>query len=536
MAVAPAPPFQTRSRSPSNASIAPSEDDRSYPSSASTPYADYAPGDPDEDGQSPLFSFTDVDLNPRTLDMEDDSEAARRMMAISALDSMKLGSPHPLSHSNTQSSSASASTSRTAFSSVVSSPATSLADLQGYPRLSANADQADGLVDEHFLERVSQMPIVSGAIKGYERARNSNRVVRYGADLVESGVKTISRPVIGRVINAEQLGHLDDFACRQLDRLGGPLSSSPVTTPNIPKVQPYEDDFARPDYMDELAANTEGIRRRRKNGKEPADEAELAATALLTGHLATAQNQVAPRSRWQSLVIEAGGLGAAVSEESMKSLQYCLEWLHYTSAHLDHEIVVLRDFIASLGHSANEGAVVNPSEAAATLTNIKREVVETIRRVVDVVSKYAGAALPEHAKRFVRASILSLPSKWKKSVSQRQPPTPVMENGAEGAEAMAIPSPGLIVGQTQEAAERVLAFAVESLDMLRGVTQIFGDSVEKAEAWLERLRLVGIAQQRERERRRLGETGLDEAEGDEGLDRARPRPRLEGPAPMEVDV
>lgn len=208
---------------------------------------------------------------------------------------------------------------------------------------------------------------------------------------------------------------------------------------------------------------------------------------------------------------------------------------------------MLRDFIASLGQSANEGAVVNPSDAAATLTNIKREVVETIRRVVDVVSKYAGAALPEHAKRFVRASILSLPSKWKKSVSER----PRAENGAE---AMAIPSPGLVVGQTQEAAERVLAFAVESLDMLRGVTQIFGDSVEKAEAcvlvlsfpvdlltyvphsWLERLRLVGIAQQRERERRRLGDTGLDEAEADEGLDRARPRPRLEGPAPMEVDA
>lgn len=41
---------------------------------------------------------------------------------------------------------------------------------------------------------------------------------------------------------------------------------------------------------------------------------------------------------------------------------------------------------------------------------------------------------------------------------------------------------GALVGQTQEAAERVLAFAVESLDMLRGVTQIFGDSVERAEA------------------------------------------------------
>lgn len=35
---------------------------------------------------------------------------------------------------------------------------------------------------------------------------------------------------------------------------------------------------------------------------------------------------------------------------------------------------------------------------------------------------------------------------------------------------------------TEDAAERVLTFAVESLDMLKSVTQIFGDSVEKAEA------------------------------------------------------
>lgn len=41
----------------------------------------------------------------------------------------------------------------------------------------------------------------------------------------------------------------------------------------------------------------------------------------------SADRQVVPRSRWQTVLFEAGGLGAAVSEESMKRLKYCLQWL-----------------------------------------------------------------------------------------------------------------------------------------------------------------------------------------------------------------
>ena len=40
-------------------------------------------------------------------------------------------------------------------------------------------------------------------------------VPQYGAEMMESSVKTISRPVIDRL----PVGQLDDFACRQLDRV-----------------------------------------------------------------------------------------------------------------------------------------------------------------------------------------------------------------------------------------------------------------------------------------------------------------------------
>lgn len=140
--------------------------------------------------------------------------------------------------------------------------------------------------------------------------------------------------------------------------------------------------------------------------------------------------------------------------------------------------------------------------ASAHLTQIKHDIVETIRKVVDVVSKYAGAALPEQARRYVKQSILGLPVKWASAVEVRAgrrsressvgtvsmatetdgaTPRPEAAGAAKG------PSDGSApdlyeLSPTEDAADRVLTFAVESLDMLRAVTGIFGESVERAEA------------------------------------------------------
>ena len=59
------------------------------------------------------------------------------------------------------------------------------------------------------------------------------------------------------------------------------------------------------------------------------------------------ESQVAQRSRWQAVLLEAGGLSAALSEESMRRLKYCLHWLqvrfspppfslHFLIKHLIH--------------------------------------------------------------------------------------------------------------------------------------------------------------------------------------------------------
>ena len=126
--------------------------------------------------------------------------------------------------------------------------------------------------------------------------------------------------------------------------------------------------------------------------------------------------QVTQRSRWQAMLLEAGGLSAALSEENMRRLKYCLHWLQvtrfffspaylllmaslqYATAHIDAQILILRDFIATLQplpssptHRRTNSNTVS-SAHMRTLTDVRKDVIHTIRQVVDVVSKYAGGA------------------------------------------------------------------------------------------------------------------------------------------------
>ena len=261
------------------------------------------------------------------------------------------------------------------------------------------------------------------------------------------------------------------------------------------------------------------------------------------------QQEVVQRSRWQTVLLEAGGIGAAVSEESMRRLKYCLQWLQvesrvlctfdrlftassqYATDHIDTQIVILRDFITSLQDqqfsSASATSLISPQHLH-TLTTIRRDVVNTIRQVVDVVSKYAGGALPEPARSRVRDFILRLPQRWAAAASgapveMPSPTTPSASAKPDGkvksdrlarggrtasapysyGKGEAGPSPrsrppsratspsharqpngnaqpnGAAMAQ---AAQKILTLATESLDMLRAVTQVFKESLDKADA------------------------------------------------------
>lgn len=202
---------------------------------------------------------------------------------------------------------------------------------------------------------------------------------QYGADLVESSVTSISGRVVSSV-GPERIAQIDRYAGAALDRLGQFSGIQPPayhreiqSSSSESHYSPHPSDLSSAHYPEDRA----GLRRRnltitasnqnalvyedlemgpagshilpnssqdphrqpssRSNHESPqaSHESDLETPAASPGgRLVQVANH--GRSRWQSMLVEAGmtagGIGAAVSEESMKSLKYCLQWLQVSHA------------------------------------------------------------------------------------------------------------------------------------------------------------------------------------------------------------
>ncbi|CAG8755591.1 21101_t:CDS:2 [Cetraspora pellucida] len=156
----------------------------------------------------------------------------------------------------------------------------------------------------------------------------------------------------------------------------------------------------------------------------------------------------------------------------------------YATQHIGNQIAALKSIIDSFTSPASSGALI--TQSTSKLASIKKEVVDTLRKVIEVVSKYASICLPEHAKHNVRSFILSLPSRWAS-----------INHSDHSSSASPTASPRLApsnahINQTTDYARRLLSLANESLDMLRSVAGIFSETVGRAEAWVERLSSFGV--------------------------------------------
>lgn len=208
---------------------------------------------------------------------------------------------------------------------------------------------------------------------------------------------------------------------------------------------------------------------------------------------ATTSQEVVQRSRWHTVLLEAGGLSAALSEESLRRLRYVLSWLLAATEHLDSQIVLLRDLTEQVD-----------------VAKIRRDVVQTVRGAVDVVAKYAGGStLSEGGRQRVRSFVLDLPRRWATAMGESQVVVERESVSAAGGRARRRghhahnSERGVSVGMdsplqsprirpqrpADDAAERVLTLATESLDMMRGVMAVVKDSLDRADAWVGRLGL-----------------------------------------------
>lgn len=208
---------------------------------------------------------------------------------------------------------------------------------------------------------------------------------------------------------------------------------------------------------------------------------EAAQTALIT-------TQPPESPSWQSRLVQStSGLSIAMSDESLRSLKYCLSWLRWANEHIGKVILALKsvldqydpDTSTSLTADPNSSATSNQNQLilrtqedrnalTAKIAALKQDVLKTLKEVVDIVSKYAGGALPENARELVRKHLTSLPQRFRAANAHSHE-----SRTGDGGEA--------------EGARRVLVLAREGLDMMAQVSGVLDGTIVSAEEWCERL-------------------------------------------------
>jgi transcriptional repressor OPI1 len=260
-------------------------------------------------------------------------------------------------------------------------------------------------------------------------------------------------------------------------------------------------------------------------------------------------------SAWQSrLIMSTSGLSIAMSEESLRSLKYCLQWLRWANDHIAGVVDTLKTTIdkydvkpdtsehpvtststeassekqnqpATAAANASSDASVAPppqaseAEVANSIAAMRNDVLKTLRDVVETVSKYAGGALPENARILVRKHLTSLPQRFRLANQAEVGPSSSTTANGNGVGDAAHSEKGQHEKnkEIRDGAQRVMVLAKEGLDMMTQVSGVLDGTIVSAEEWCERLG---------RKKREQRETLLGGASNGEGSGATPPEPAV----------
>lgn len=195
------------------------------------------------------------------------------------------------------------------------------------------------------------------------------------------------------------------------------------------------------------------------------------------------QRQASPKPGTfpQRIIMSTSGLSIAMSDESLRSLKYCLQWLRWANEHIGKVVAALRLALEQYDarRATDEGGdhvMVDAEEKrrlAARIAELRGDVLKTLRDVIETVSKYAGGALPENARELVRKHLTSLPQRFRLANMQDGA---IQHQGEDAKE-----------HEVRDGALRVLVLAKEGLDMMEQVSGVLDCTIVSAEEWCERL-------------------------------------------------
>jgi len=179
--------------------------------------------------------------------------------------------------------------------------------------------------------------------------------------------------------------------------------------------------------------------------------------------------------------------GLNLSIESKKRIATCLQLLMLANKQIASKIQHLQNLIAKEQELMQkskespkeddkicESREPNEETDANTTVQIKQEIVSTVKKVVSLISKYAGNSLPEPARSNVRETLLRLPTKWATNTTTTTTPTTTASTSSTSSSSSSIFNTN----------GKVLILANESLEMVSSVMSVFDETLTKAELWV----------------------------------------------------
>ena len=356
---------------------------------------------------------------------------------------------------------------------------------------------------------------INGSISAYTTTKSySPRFIQYGAELLE---RNIGSPVANTVSSVGRRTGVEKNLRRYLGGHGRPSDleqgDDAADSPGYKRRRVMSSDA-----MDvEIGSRTQTPRTRGDSQSSYADTlpayddhrspqyeetATTPSTAVVVVDSPPSQDQSQTqgssqdrRVNWPTqLMITTSGLGAALSEGSLRSLKFCLGLLRSATQHVDtamHALkLLLDDYEKAMRARRQEGGenaapatalttTVSSAPAdekeeqvralAARMKHLSDDIWQTLKTVVSSVSRYTGGALPENAGVLVRRQLLSVPQRWRAAGES----TAGEEREGRGEEV--------------RGAYRMLAFAREGLDMMAQVSTVVDGTIVSAETWLGRM-------------------------------------------------
>ncbi|PGH16325.1 hypothetical protein AJ79_01867 [Helicocarpus griseus UAMH5409] len=368
-------------------------------------------------------------------------------------------------------------------SDIVHSPPTSRTMNPSSPSATSNSGQPrQQQRPEPLLSLLtSSHPLLSSAINGsvsvYTSSKSYSPRFKYGAEFLE---RNIGSPVVKKVGSVgKKTGVEGGIRWALQRRRAGDTSVDPESPDKRRKIGNTNVDMMD---VEKGMAELTPSHTRRSSGVESLPPYDTLSSPNYEELVELDKKAGNNQSTWQSrLVISTSGLGVAMSEESLRSLTYCLSWLRWANGRLGNSIVALKKVLEEYDASKKEQASDDPATSEMKSRNstrhseqiqqVKGDILRTLKQVVDVVSKYAGGALPENARHLVRRHLTSLPQRFRV------------------ASTITVPADGCgSETDMSTSAQRVLVLAEEGLDMMAQVSGVVNDTLVSAEGWCEKLR------------------------------------------------